>query len=444
MGQEQKDALECLKVEARTRIVQAAVCWEARLLADLQDRSVNEALLLMIMYLEDEDRNEQCHAQAHTARELMTIGANQQAGWRAQEMAHQRTAVEDEVYAELALWKVSKLEQEKRAHISAVLVATSEEQWAALHKQEMKKAVTKAKETAEVFARANYDSYFIAAQHRLFPNVEELAQQGDEASALAEERECIYPGMREQANAEAKAEAREYRVTRVARLQAEMERSVQEEEITVIREAAAKRGYTLQDAARVPAVKRPQKKPKSRTVREALKESSGPVMGEKRTAEGRSRASSLSVAPVHAPADPDHPMVIGDTSDTSDDTPTASSIRKRRCSTGGCEQTDPPTCTEQLEHALGHAEPWDAIGRVMGLPPILHPTGAVRDTEAAGPVMVAHLPMDLRSSPCAAWTRPSMGHRPWRRSLTKPKRRPRHRTHPCLLHLLPRMRPHPY
>ena len=119
-------------------------------------------------------------------------------------------------------------------------MATSEEEWAAIHEQETEKAVAKAKQTAEVFARANYDNYFIAAQHRLFPYVEELAQKGDEASALAEERERIYPGMWEQANAEAKAEARQYRATRVAWLQAEMERSIQEEDIMVIREAAAK------------------------------------------------------------------------------------------------------------------------------------------------------------------------------------------------------------
>ena len=30
----------------------------------------------------------------------------------------------------------------------------------------------------------------------------------------------------------------------------------------------------------------------------------------------------------------------------------------------------------------------------MGLPPILHPTEGAQDTEAAGPVMVTHLPMD--------------------------------------------------
>ena len=87
-------------------------------------------------------------------------------------------------------------------------------------------------------------------------------------------------------------------------------------------------------------------------------------------------------------------MVLEDTADSPDSTPSASPVFKRRCSTGGCEQTDPPTRTEQLEHALGQAEPWDAIGRVMGLPPILHPTEGARDTEAAGPVMVAHLPMD--------------------------------------------------
>ena len=49
-----------------------------------------------------------------------------------------------------------------------------------------------------------------------------------------------------------------------------MEWSVQEEEIMAIWEAVAKRGYTLQDATRVPAVTRPQKKPKSCTVCEAL------------------------------------------------------------------------------------------------------------------------------------------------------------------------------
>ena len=322
------DTLEHLKVEARAHVAQAAVCWEARLLADLQDRSVNEALLLMIMCLEDEDGNEQCRTHAHTARELMTIGADQQARWRAQEMARQRTAVEDEVYAELALWKVSKLEQEICVHISAALAATLEEEWATLRKLETEKAITKAKETAEVFTCANYDNYFIAAQHRLFPNVEELAQKGDEASALVEEQERIYPGMWEQPNAEAKAEVREYWVTCIARLQAEMEQSIQEEEIMVIQEAVVKRGYTLQDAAQVLAVKRPQKKSKSHTICEALKESSGPVMGEKCTVEGRSHVSSLLVTPVHVPADPDHPMVLEDTSDSSDDTPSAFPVRK--------------------------------------------------------------------------------------------------------------------
>ena len=43
--------------------------------------------MLMIMRLEDEDGTKQWRAHAHTARELMTIGADQQAGWRAQEMA---------------------------------------------------------------------------------------------------------------------------------------------------------------------------------------------------------------------------------------------------------------------------------------------------------------------------------------------------------------------
>ena len=107
-----------------------------------------------------------------------------------------------------------------------------------------------------------------------------------------------------------------------------MEQSIQEEEITVIQEAAAKQGYTLQDASRVPVVKRPQKKPKSHTIREALKGSSGPAMGEKCTVEGHSCALLLSVALVHAPADPDHPMVIEDTLDSSDDTPSASPVCK--------------------------------------------------------------------------------------------------------------------
>ena len=165
------------------------------------------------MCLEDEDRTKQRHAHAHTAKELMTIGAGQQAEWRAQEMARQHTAVEDKVYVELALWKVSELEQEKCVHVSVALAATSEEEWATLHAQETEKAVTKAKQTAELFTRANYDNYFIAAQHCLFPNVEELAQKGDKASALAEEWEHIYPGMWEKANAEAKVEACEYWVT---------------------------------------------------------------------------------------------------------------------------------------------------------------------------------------------------------------------------------------
>ena len=172
--------------------------------------------MLMITCLEDKDGTEQCRAHTHTAKELMAIGADHQAEWRAQEMARQRTAAEDEVYMELALWKASKLEQEKCAHINVALAATLEEVWAALQKQETEKAITKAKETAKIFAHANYDNYFIAAQHRLFHNVEELAQQGDEASALAEEWEHIYPGMLEQANAEAKAEAREYRATCLA------------------------------------------------------------------------------------------------------------------------------------------------------------------------------------------------------------------------------------
>ena len=141
-------------------------------------------------------------------------------------------------------------------------------------------------------------------------------------------------------------------------------------------------------------MKRPQKKPKSHTIHKILKESSGPVTGEKRTAEGRSRASSLSVTLVHAPADPDHPLVIEDTLDSSDDTPSTLPVCKQRCSMGGCVKTDPPTHTEQLEHTLGHAEPWDAIGRVMGLPPILHSTEAGRGMEDARPVMVTHLPMD--------------------------------------------------
>ena len=124
------DVLECLRGEARARVAQAVACWEAHLLADLQDWSVNEALMLMITRLEDEDGTEQCRAHAHTAKELMAIGADQQAEWRAQEMARQCTAIEDEVYTELALWKASKLVQEKRAHINAALAATSEEAWA--------------------------------------------------------------------------------------------------------------------------------------------------------------------------------------------------------------------------------------------------------------------------------------------------------------------------
>ena len=91
------DALERLKAEARARVAQSAARWEARLLADLQDRSVNEALLLMITRLEDKDGTEQRRAHAHIAKELMTIGAGQEAEWRAQEMARQHIAVEDEV-----------------------------------------------------------------------------------------------------------------------------------------------------------------------------------------------------------------------------------------------------------------------------------------------------------------------------------------------------------
>ena len=68
---------------------------------------------------------------------------------------------------------------------------------------------------ARVMAHRQYDNFLTEEQHKLWPDVPDITQQGGFDEALSAKCKKIYPGLCNQANKEAKDEAEAYKENQI-------------------------------------------------------------------------------------------------------------------------------------------------------------------------------------------------------------------------------------
>ena len=298
--------------------------WKKTTFNQLKSRTLGEAVGYLTARIEDEDGVEARSFLLERADELRVRASEKETEWANEFAKEERTRVETNIRAEAAQWKEqerTRLNDEIQAELSNWATTELETRKKFMLNEMFQNALAGAQaeqiKAAKIMARGMYDTYLTEEQHKLWPEVPDLAQQGGFDEALSAEREKLYKGIREQANREVKEEVAAYKANRIATTTRQMEESIQREEADMLRIAAHKLGFDLTPAERVPkTVKRSRdepsapKKPRSETAKAAMA-ATIPVTGNKRTAEGKvhTPATPKALLPP-APGDNDHPMIV--------------------------------------------------------------------------------------------------------------------------------------
>ncbi|KAH9015368.1 hypothetical protein EDB85DRAFT_2156738 [Lactarius pseudohatsudake] len=316
------------KAQARERAERRLEQWCKGWTEELVDRKVSEIYLLIITKMEEEgerheerlrsvkdlkdltDQMEQTYAREYReALQRRTLDAIKREEREKREAAMKR--VRDEVENEVQEWKRKHLDTRVHNAIREQVASTHQTDLDKIQKEESEKLIAERKIFARRFADHQFENWVIEEQHRRWPEVEQRAQQGTEAEALAEERNRIYPGLISQAYKEITAEIAELKSKRIEKRQKELDAILEREDVELIRAAAGAMGFNLvlRGEGKGPS-KRPKRDGKSVTVLTDVKSTDDPVAGAKRDASGRTRSESVAHDRTPPQGDPDTPMVV--------------------------------------------------------------------------------------------------------------------------------------
>ncbi|KAH9032496.1 hypothetical protein EDB84DRAFT_1598702 [Lactarius hengduanensis] len=288
------------KAQARERAERRLEQWCEGWTEELIDRKVNEIYLLLITKMEEEGVRheerlrliEQTYAREYReALQRRTLDAIKREEREKREAAMNK--VREEVENEAREWKRKHLDLRAREAIRDQIATTRQADLEKIQQEETEKLTAERRVFARRFADHQFKNWIIEEQHRRWPEVEQKAQQGTEAEALAEERNRIYPGLLTQAYKEVDAEISEQKSKRLERRQQEIDVFLERESLELIRKAAGVMGFdlVLRGNGKGPT-KRLKREAKSTTVLTEVKSTDEPVAGAKRDASGRTRKPS--------------------------------------------------------------------------------------------------------------------------------------------------------
>jgi hypothetical protein len=323
-----------LRADAHTTAQTDATEWATTYLADLRECSVGDAIDLLISRLDNEATlSAEWTSLAHKLRSIHTDGHD---AWIAREHFDQQERLHVQIRSEISTMEHGTRSAMVADHISKQVARMQGADLLAAQGEEYDKLMAKGRRTAEAMALCDFDQLLVAAQHRLWPNVEEDTQKGNEAETCAAEWERIYPGLLAAATKQAEEEAGFFLITErervstdlldqvraegtaralehITALHKELEVQVCNDKVNIIRAAAASLGFALVATDRTPVVTGPPaKKPRSRSATDTLNPAKGAVLGNKRSADGRSMEQTVSTVASVLVEEVDHPMVLLD------------------------------------------------------------------------------------------------------------------------------------
>ncbi|KAH9025147.1 hypothetical protein EDB84DRAFT_1564158 [Lactarius hengduanensis] len=387
------------KAQARERAERRLEQWCEGWTEELIDRKVNEIYLLLITKMEEEgvrheerlrlvkdlkdltDQIEQTYAREYReALQRRTLDAIKREEREKREAAMNK--VREEVENEAREWKRKHLDLRAREAIRDQIATTRQADLEKIQQEETEKLTAERRVFARRFADHQFKNWIIEEQHRRWPEVEQKAQQGTEAEALAEERNRIYPGLLTQAYKEVDAEISEQKSKRLERRQQEIDVFLERESLELIRKAAGVMGFdlVLRGNGKGPT-KRLKREAKSTTVLTEVKSTDEPVAGAKRDASGRTRSESVAHDRSPPQGDPDAPMVIEPSSDET--SPTAGQSEITLLVNEGAE-----IATELMSRALesaGSPEPINSVRMHVALVEYGSPSPTPDPTRAEPP-----------------------------------------------------------
>ena len=208
---------------ARESVQKDIAQWKETFLKGLKTHAVGEAVDMLMARLEDEHGVEQQTYLLDRARELRDRALKTEANWEAEFCKKARTQAEAEITAGAALWKEQEglrlndqIQKDLTLWATTELEARKKFMLNEMFQNELACAKAEQIKAAQTMARGMYDTFLTEEQHKLWPEVPELAQQGGFEEALSAEREKLYRGIREQANREVREEVAAYKANRIA------------------------------------------------------------------------------------------------------------------------------------------------------------------------------------------------------------------------------------